>query len=66
MAYRCCKNHSRECDGCMDCQPDITYYCPLCGDEVQETVYVTSDGDVIGCENCVEAKDPEDVLDNET
>ena len=68
MAYRCVKNQSKECDGCMACHPEVTYtyYCPVCGDEVEETVYTTIDGEVIGCENCVQARDPEGMLDGET
>ena len=66
MAYRCKKNHYKECDGCMDCQSEVIYYCPICGDEVIENVYISTDGEVIGCENCVQVKDPEDVFDGET
>ena len=66
MAYRCSRNSMKECEGCMACQQDRTYYCPVCGDEVEENVFITLDGEVIGCENCVQAKDPEDILDGET
>lgn len=65
MAMLCIKA-SRECDGCMDCRPDPHYYCPICGEEVYETVFVDNGGDVIGCENCVETKEPYEVLENET
>ena len=65
MAMMCIKA-SRECDGCMDCRPDPHYYCPICGKEVYETVFVDNYGDVIGCENCVETKEPYEVLENET
>ena len=40
-------------------------YCRHCGEEVYETVFV-SDGEVIGCENCAEIKEPHEVLGNET
>lgn len=66
MAYRCIKAQSKECDGCMECKPEEKYYCPICGEEVFESVYVMADGDVVGCENCIQNKYPEDVLDAET
>ena len=59
-----CKLGKGECDGCMACQPTPHYYCPICGKEVYETVYV-NDGDVIGCENCVAEKEPYEVLSDE-
>ena len=65
MAFRCIKNISLECDGCMDCTPTPHYYCPVCGKEVFETVFL-NDGEIIGCENCVETREPYEVLDNET
>lgn len=65
MGYYCVKNNTRECDGCMDCKQEQNYYCPICGEEVYETVFV-SDGEVIGCENCAEIKEPHEVLGNET
>ena len=64
MGYRCIKGYG-ECNGCMDCKPTPHYYCPICGNEVYETVYVSND-EVIGCENCVETKEPYEVLDDET
>ena len=64
MGFACIKGN-RECDGCMDCQPTYHYYCPICGNEVYETVFV-SDGEVIGCENCAEIKEPHEVLKDET
>ena len=65
MGFMC--EHGRgECDGCMECKPDIHYYCPVCGEEVFETVFVDNDGDIIGCENCAEIKEPHEVFDNET
>ena len=66
MAYMCKKYHNRECDGCGDCTPDYHYYCPVCGDEVYETVFVSNDGEVIGCENCAQIKEPFEMLKNET
>lgn len=65
MAFGCIKSAARECDGCMSCKPDTHYYCPICGKEVYETVFV-SDGEVIGCENCAEIKEPHEVLCYET
>lgn len=65
MAYRCIKNQSIECTGCMDCRPTPRYYCPICNEEVYETVFVNDDGEVIGCENCAEIKEPHEVLKNE-
>ena len=65
MAYYCIKNSSLECDGCMCCKPEPHYYCPICGKEVFETVYVSRDGDVLGCENCTVPKEPDEVLENE-
>ena len=65
MAFYCIKNHSKECDGCGGCNPETHYYCPICGEEVFETVFVDNDGDVIGCENCAEIKEPHEVLKDE-
>ena len=61
-----CIKSNRECDGCMDCKPEQHYYCPVCGEEVYETVFVNNNGDVIGCENCAEIKEPHEVLKDET
>lgn len=66
MAFRCIKNHARECDGCGACKPSPVYYCPICFEKVTETVFVDNDGEVVGCENCVEIKEPHEVLENET
>lgn len=63
MAYICKLNYNKECDGCMSCQKEKEYYCPICGEEVNEAVYVDNNGNVIGCENCVETKEPWEVLD---
>lgn len=55
--------HGGECTGCMACQEEEKeYYCPICGEKVFETVYVSNDGDVVGCENCVTTKEPYEVL----
>ena len=62
MAYYCKIYESRECDGCMECEPEVHYYCPICEEEVYETVFVNGNGDVIGCENCAEIKEPHEVL----
>lgn len=64
MGYICIKGYG-ECDGCMACNPEPHYYCPICGKEVYETVFVDNSGEVIGCENCAEAKEPYEVLENE-
>lgn len=61
-----CIKASRECDGCMECRPETHYYCPVCGEEVFESVFVDYSGEVIGCENCAEIKEPHEVLKNET
>ena len=66
MAFNCIKYDGKECDGCMDCQPETHYYCPVCKAEVYETVFVNNNGDVIGCEHCAEIKEPHEVLDYET
>lgn len=62
MAYPCIK-YGGECDGCGSCQEEKEYYCPVCGEKVFETVYVSNDGDIVGCENCVNTKEPYEVLD---
>ena len=56
MAMVCIRGGS-ECDGCMDCQEQQEYYCPICGEEVTETVYVSNDGEIVGCENCIIKKE---------
>jgi hypothetical protein len=50
----------------MDCRPEVHYYCPICDAEVYETVFVNNEGEVIGCENCAEIKEPHEVLSDET
>jgi predicted amidophosphoribosyltransferase len=58
MGYMCIKNSSLECDGCMACREEKRYRCPVCGEEILEKVFVDYMGNVIGCENCAEEKDP--------
>lgn len=56
-----CKNGCKECDGCMRCYEEPKpYFCPVCGKEVEEFVYQT-DGEIIGCESCVEKTCIEDL-----
>ena len=66
MAYMCTQYRGKECDGCMECRPDLHYYCPICGEEVYESVFVDNGGNVLGCDNCAQIKDPHEVLQNET
>ncbi len=54
--------HGGECTGCMGCQEEKEYYCPICGEQVFETLYVSNDGDIVGCENCVTTKEPYEVM----
>lgn len=62
MSYPCIL-YGGECDGCGKCQgEEKKYYCPICGEEV-DGVYVSNDGEVVGCENCVTLKDIWDVMD---
>ena len=65
MAYRCRKYYNAECDGRMDCNPEPHYYCPICGEEVLEAVFVDNSGNVLGCDNCAQIKEPHEVLENE-
>ena len=65
MGFGCVKTN-RECDGCMDCKPDPHYFCPICGEEIYETIFITNDGDVLGCENCAQIKEPWEVINSET
>lgn len=65
MAYYCFKKSTKECVGCMECKSEPHYYCPVCGEEVYETVFVDNDGEVIGCENCAQIKEPHEVLKDE-
>ena len=66
MAYMCKRYGNMECDGCGACKPEQqAYYCPICSSKVTETVYVSDNGDVIGCENCVSTKEPWEVMEDE-
>lgn len=60
MAYMCIR-FGGECDGCGSCQEENEYYCPICGEKVIETVYISNDGEVVGCENCISTKEPWEV-----
>lgn len=61
MSYQCIMGGG-ECDGCMRCKGEPKeYYCPVCGELVEETVYVSNNNEVIGCENCVTPKEPSEV-----
>lgn len=64
MAYYCVKDGGI-CEGCGECNGAKTYYCPICGEEVLEAVYVSDDGTVLGCENCAQIKEPWEVLDDD-
>lgn len=65
MSYMCKRHWNKECDGCGDCDEYKPYYCPICGEEVLEAVYVSNDGEVIGCENCAQIKEPHEMFDDE-
>lgn len=52
----------RNCDGCGNCKKSRSYFCPVCGEEVYETIFVANDGEVIGCENCAQIKEPCDMI----
>lgn len=65
MGFMCIKNSRVECSGCMACKPETHYYCPICDEEVYETVFVDNDGNILGCENCAQIKEPHEVLENE-
>ena len=64
MAYQCTRRN-KECDGCGSCQPDPHYYCPVCGEEALESVFVDNSGTVLGCDNCAQIKEPYEVLQDE-
>ena len=64
MAYQCTRRN-KECDGCMDCKPEPHYYCPVCGEEALEAVFVDNGGTVLGCDNCAQIKEPYEVLQDE-
>lgn len=54
--------HGGECTGCMECQEEKEYYCPVCGEEVTERIYTSTDGEIVGCENCIIIKEPYEVM----
>ena len=64
MAYHCIIGIKDECDGCGECN-NKSPICPVCGEPVCETVYKNIEGDVVGCESCIEAWGPEELLDYE-
>lgn len=64
MAYYCEKG-SGECDGCGECTKNKSYFCPVCGEEVLEVVYVDNLGNVLGCENCAQIKEPWEMLEDD-
>ena len=66
MAYMCIKHHYKECDGCGDCKSVPRYFCPVCGEEVFEAVFVANDGEILGCDNCAHIKEPNEILEDET
>ena len=65
MAYMCVKHRGRECDACGACKPTHRYFCPVCGEEVLESVFVANDGEVLGCDNCAQIKEPNEMLEDE-
>ena len=38
---------------------DIRYPCPVCGEEHPDTIYVDRIGTAIGCNECLDAMEPE-------
>ena len=55
MAYMCTFG-DKECDGCGECQGEITYHCPVCGRRIDETDYIYVDrqtDEILGCQRCV-------------
>jgi hypothetical protein len=64
MAYNCVKYNGKECDGCGECQPDTEYYCPVCGELVEDRIYISAEGDILGCENCIREKDPREMIED--
>lgn len=60
-----CKHGGRECDGCMSCQPErVQVCCPMCGQVLRsgEHIYRLDNGDVLGCEHCVQRIEWEEAL----
>lgn len=60
MAYPC-KLGLGECDGCGYCNRP-SYVCPICDAGEPEKLY-KRDGDIIGCSDCIEEVDAEDLED---
>lgn len=57
MGYMCLRVSGKECDCCMECrggQSEIS--CPECGSTICEYLYY-KDGEVIGCDDCIERRD---------
>ncbi|MDL2220055.1 hypothetical protein LJC55_00075 [Eubacteriales bacterium OttesenSCG-928-N14] len=54
MALLCM--YGGECLGCMRCQGEIHYICPVCNAMLgaYATVYTAVNGDVLGCDECVD------------
>lgn len=61
-------------DGCVGCPPELgclgsscpnrrypRYFCDICGEEC-DTVYVSKSGEILGCDNCIDSKMPEEVM----
>ena len=47
-------------------EPERFYYCPCCGRAVYETVYTDKQsGLIIGCDQCIEEKFADDILEAE-
>lgn len=65
MSYACKRIAKKICDGCMECAPDPRYFCPVCGEEVYEAVFVANSGEVLGCDNCAQIKEPYEVIEDE-
>ena len=48
-----CKNGAKECEGCICCKSaSEVYYCPVCGNEPEEVIYMT-DNEIVGCDMCI-------------
>jgi hypothetical protein len=51
-----CVTGCKECDGCMECENGTRPVCPICG-KYSDNFYLTNDGEVLGCENCIKVID---------
>lgn len=59
MAYPCIHNQAKECDGCGACCDDNEEddcYCEVCGEIIHEKIYISANGDVVGCDQCIEER----------